>query len=166
MTEHRIPDDPRADRGLWDIVAALPVPPTADDFMPRLAARLADEPGVAAPAGDAGGALPGTSVLARRRFPSRVFIAAATVAAAAAVFAFAILPALRGTETATAADMLASMNAAGGGVQVVRLHIVSGIVASPLYVAGAGYDRCAEPQAQVEDDDGLDAQHQRGLARK
>ena len=41
------------------------------------------------------------------------------------------MPALRGTDTATAADMLASMIAAGGDVQLVRLHIVSGIVASP-----------------------------------
>ena len=45
----------------------------------------------------------------------RVAVAAAVVAAAAAVVAFAVLPAFRGgPETATAAEMLASMNAAAG----------------------------------------------------
>ena len=47
----------------------------------------------------------------RRRRLLRLGLAAAAVAAAAVV-AFAVLPALRGTDAATAADMLASMNAA------------------------------------------------------
>jgi hypothetical protein len=51
-------------------------------------------------------------------------VAAAAVAMAAAVFAFAVLPALRGTDAATAADMLASMNAAATGEpHVVRLSV-------------------------------------------
>ena len=53
------------------------------------------------------------------------------MAAAAAVLALVVLPGVRGTDTATAADMLASMNAAqSGGTRVVRLHSVDGFVAS------------------------------------
>jgi hypothetical protein len=66
----------------------------------------------------------------RRRRLLRMGLAAAAVAAAA-VFAFAVLPALHGTDTATAADMLASMNAASSDVQTVRLHIVQGSCGSP-----------------------------------
>ena len=58
-------------------------------------------------------------------------IAAAAVVAAAAVFAFAILPAIRGGDTATAGDVLAAMTAASGGAQTVRLHIVSTPPPSP-----------------------------------
>lgn len=66
----------------------------------------------------------------RKRLLLRMGLAAAAVAAAAVV-AFAVLPALRGTDTATAADMLASMNAASSDVQAVRLHIVEGFLGSP-----------------------------------
>lgn len=65
----------------------------------------------------------------RRRF-LHMGLAAAAVAAAAVV-AFAVLPALRGTDTATAADMLASMNAASSDVQTVRLRVVEGFLGSP-----------------------------------
>jgi len=59
----------------------------------------------------------------RKRRLLRLGLAAAAVAAAA-VIAFAVLPALRGTDTATAADMLASMNAAATGkAHVVRLSV-------------------------------------------
>ena len=121
--DRRVPDDPRADAGLWDLVASVPVPPPGGEFMPRLAARLAAEPGVSAEVGGSGAvARPGTSVRAGRRLPTRLLIAAATVAVAA-VIAFAVMPALRGAETATAADMLAAMTAAGR-TQTVHLRLV------------------------------------------
>lgn len=65
----------------------------------------------------------------RSRF-LRMGLAAAAVAAAAVV-AFAVLPTLHGTDAATAADMLASMNAASSDVHTVRLHIVAGSWWSP-----------------------------------
>jgi hypothetical protein len=136
MTDLRsIPDDPRDDRSLWDLVAGISVPAAAPDFQLRLQTRLAAA-ALAGPAPGGGAAvgvtLPGPRVEPRRRRRRvSLIVAAAAVAAMAAVFAFAVMPALRGTDTATAADMLASMNSAGGDVQLVRLHIVSGIVASP-----------------------------------
>ena len=33
-----MPTDPRNDDGIWDLVASVPVPPPADDFMPTLPA--------------------------------------------------------------------------------------------------------------------------------
>ena len=45
--------------------------------------------------------------------------------AAAAVFAFAVLPAIQGGDTATAGDVLAAMTAASGGAQTVRLHVIA-----------------------------------------
>jgi hypothetical protein len=133
--ERRVPDDPRADAELWDLVAGVPVPAAAPGFRQRLQTRLAAAALAGpAPGGDAasGASLPGPRAEPRhRRRRVSLLVAAAAVAAVVAVLTFAVLPALRGTDTATAADMLASMNAAGGGVQVVRLHIVSGFVASP-----------------------------------
>ena len=127
MTDLRsIPDDPREDRSLWDLVAGIPVPAAAPDFQSRLQTRLAAAALAGpAPGGGAavGAALPGPRVEPRRRRRVSLLAAAAAVAAMAAVFAFAVLPALRGTETATAADMLASMNAAGG-IQNVHLRLV------------------------------------------
>lgn len=116
MTDDRhAPGDPRADRELWNLVAAVPVPAAADDFVPRLLARLGGEPDAAV--------LPGPPARTRRRFAIRAAIAAAAVAAAAALFALAVLPAMRGTDTATAADMLASMNVSGGA-QTVHIRLI------------------------------------------
>ena len=68
---------------------------------------------------------------ARADAASCAWALAAAAVAAAAVVAFAVLPALHGTDPATAADMLASMNAASSDVQTVRLHIVAGSWWSP-----------------------------------
>jgi hypothetical protein len=38
--ERRVPDDPRADRELWDLVAGIPVPQAPPDFRQRLKSRL------------------------------------------------------------------------------------------------------------------------------
>ena len=59
----------------------------------------------------------------RRRRLLRMGFAAAAVAAAAVV-AFVVLPALHGTDPATAADMLASMSRASSPIQTVRLRVV------------------------------------------
>lgn len=118
--ERRVPDDPRSDRELWDAVAGIPVPKPAPDFLPRLQTRLA----AAAVCGTSQPAtvLPGPRAKSRRRLVSYL-AAAAAVVAAAAVLAFVILPGVRGTDTATAADMLASMNAIGSA-QTVHLGLV------------------------------------------
>ena len=68
---------------------------------------------------DAAPAAPRSRILRRSRW-----LALAAVLGAAAILAFAVLPALRGTETATAADMLAAMEGAPG-VQTVHLRLMS-----------------------------------------
>jgi hypothetical protein len=91
---------------------SIPLPELPKDYYARLSERLAQE-------------RPAVRPTARRPRLLRVGLAAAAVAAAAAVVAFAVLPALRGgPETATAAEMLASMDAAAGGAHEVRLTIV------------------------------------------
>jgi len=106
-------DDPRADDHLWSLVAAIPVPDAGPDFMQQLAVRIAAETNDSATSVPfdraASAALPGPRVRGRR-FSARLAVAAAAVVALAAVVAFAVLPALRGTDVATAADMLASMS--------------------------------------------------------
>ncbi len=124
MTDlHMPPEDPRDDRELWDLVAAVPVPPPAPDFPQRLETRLR------AAALD-GSAAAGSAASARssgpRRHPVRWLVAAAAVAGAAAAIAFVAPPALRGTETATAADMLASMSSPAVTAKTVRLTIKEG----------------------------------------
>jgi len=93
-------------------LANIPLPELSSGYYERLGERLEHERAAAR--------------LARR--PPRILrigIAAAVVAAAAAIVALALLPAFRGgPETATAAEMLASMNAAAGNAQVVRLSII------------------------------------------
>ena len=149
--DRRVPDDPRADRELWDLVAAHPGAGGAPDFLPRLAdpARRGglESGGGRRPAPSRGPALSPRRAGARRL---RLLVAAATVAATAAVIAFAVMPALRGTDTATAADMLASMNAAGGAqtvhlrlVETERLSASSGEGASTV---PASYDGRPHPQ--------------------
>ena len=92
-------------------LASIPLPELSEGFYLRLGERLEQaSPAAARPA-------------RRRARVLRIGIAAAAVAAVAAVVAFAVLPALRGPETATAAEMLASMNAAAGNAQVVRITI-------------------------------------------
>ena len=115
--ERRAPDDPRADRELWDLVAAIPVPAAADDFLPWL--RLSLER-------DASLALSPVPAHAQRGL-RRLLGGVAALAAAAVVFALVVLPAMRGTPTATAADMLASMDSPRGGAHVVRLSFAEGI---------------------------------------
>ena len=94
--------------------ANVDAPPLRPGFHEELEARLQTA------------AVPVTTVPARRRQvrPLRL-LAAASVAAAAAIFVFAVLPALRGGDTATAGDVLAAMTAASGGAQTVRMHVIS-----------------------------------------
>jgi hypothetical protein len=113
MTEHDLTFNSALRRAMSD-------PGHLDGFAEGLAAQL----------DQIDHARPSSTPSLRRARVLRIGMVAAAVMAAAAVFAFAVLPALRGTDTATAADMLASMNAAGDGVQVVRLHSVDGFVAS------------------------------------
>ena len=146
MTDDRwAPDDPRADENLWDLVAAIPVPAAADDFMVRLSARLSAGPNDAAALCESRLAvLQGPPARTRRRHPARLFIAAAIVAAAAAVLAFAVLPALRGTDTATAADMLASMSRASSNVQAIRLRVVEHKTIADLILSTNGDFRASQ----------------------
>ena len=113
--------DPVLSTLLW---ANVDAPPLRPGFHDELEARLQT----------AGAGV--TTIPARRRRarPLRL-LAAASVAVAAAIFAFAVLPALRGGDTATAGDVLAAMTAASGGAQTVRLHIVS-----TAAVTGTGAD--------------------------
>jgi hypothetical protein len=123
--ERRASDDPRADRELWDLVAAIPVPAAADDFLPSLRLsleRVADPTASPAPAH------------ARRGL--RLLVSVAALAAVAVVFALVVLPAMHGTPTATAADMLASMGKAAGEAHVVRISFTEGI---------AGEDQASAP---------------------
>ena len=127
MTDLRsIPDDPRDDRELWDLVAAIPVPKAADDFLPWLRVGLERDASLTASPAPAHA----------RRGLRRLLVGVAALAAAAVVFALVVFPAMRGAPTATAADMLASMGKAAGGAQVVRLSFTEGI---------AGGDQASEP---------------------
>ncbi len=108
------PQDGQRDPQLSVLLRAnVDAPPLRPGFHDELEARLqtATAAVTTAPAG-------------RRRVKRLRLLAAASVIAAAAVFVFAVLPALRG-DTATAGDVLAAMTAASGGAQTVRLHIVS-----------------------------------------
>jgi hypothetical protein len=130
MTDLRqTPDDPRNDRDLWGAIGgAVPVPPPAPDFRQRLETRLAAAAlGGGAPSEDAAAASSARSA-SPRRHPVRWLVAAAAVAAAAAVIAFVALPALRGTDTATAADMLASMSSPAVNAKTVKLTIREGAI--------------------------------------
>ena len=146
MTDDRwAPDDPCADENLWDLVAAIPVPAAADNFMARLSARLSAGPNDAAALCESRLAvLQGPPARTRRRHPVRLFIAAAIVAAAAAALAFAVLPALRGTDTATAADMLASMSRASSNVQTIRLRVVEHKTIADLILSTNGDYRASQ----------------------
>jgi hypothetical protein len=97
---------------------AVDAPPLRRGFHDELEARLA--PGTISRSGPATGARTGT----RGPWTRRVLLTAAVVAVAG-VFAFAVLPALRGTDTATAADVLAAMTAAPGRAHAVRMHTVT-----------------------------------------
>ena len=126
-------------------LASIPLPELSEGFYSRLGEQLEQ-------------VRPATrqvSPPARRR--SRVLrlgIAAAVVAAAAAVVAFAVLPAFRGgPETATAAEMLASMNAAAGNARVVRMDILeqrSPLVASAAPSNSPSAARSSRPRTVTE----------------
>ena len=90
-------------------LASIPLPELPDGYYARLAEKL-DQ------------VRPVSSRVRGRSRILRMALVAATVAAAAAVAAFAVLPAIRGTDTATAADMLASMSSAGP-TQTVQLRL-------------------------------------------
>ena len=100
------------------LMASVDAPPLRPGFHEELEARLQAADAV----GSIATRIPATP---RRRLTARRAIAAAAVVATAAVFAFAILPAIHGGGTATAADVLAAMTRASGGVQTVRLGIVT-----------------------------------------
>jgi hypothetical protein len=93
-------------------LASIPLPELSSGYYERLGERLEQAGPVAA------------RQARRRPRLLRIGIAAAVVAAAAAVVAFVVLPGLRGPEPATAAEMLASLNAAAGNAQVVSLNIL------------------------------------------
>jgi hypothetical protein len=129
MTDLRqTPVDPRNDRELWDAVGgAVPVPPPAPDFRQRLETRLAAAALGNGVASDGAASANNARSASSRRHPVRWLVAAATVAAAAAVIAFVVLPAIRGTETATAADVLAAMSSPAVNAKTVRLTIKEGV---------------------------------------
>ena len=120
-----LPDDQR-DPALSALLQAnVDAPPLRPSFHDELEARLqsATAAGV-------------TTVPARRRRARQLrLLAAASVAAVAAILVFAVLPALRGGDTATAGDVLAAMTAASGGAQTVRLTSLS-----TAAIAGTGAD--------------------------
>jgi hypothetical protein len=133
------PLDDRRDPELAALLLAnIDAPPLSPGFHEELEARLQ--------AADASL----TSVPARRRRPTtRRLVVAAAVAAVAAVFAFAVLPAIRGVETATASDVLAAMTAASGGAQTVRLRIVT--VATGVSPAHGSYPSTQYSQTETTD---------------
>ena len=115
--------EPRRDQELAALLQThLDAPPLRPGFHEELEARLqaTDAGGREAARAAAGPSAPEEP--RRRRFAGRL-LAVAAVAAAAAILVFAVLPALRGTATATAADMLAAMSSAAADVQTVRLDI-------------------------------------------
>jgi hypothetical protein len=122
-------------------LASIPLPELSSFYYERLGERLEQARPAARPA-------------RRRPRVLRIGIAAAVVAAAAAVVAFAVLPAFHGgPETATAAEMLASLNAAAGNAQVVRMDILeqrSPLVASASPSSGPGAARSSRPRTVAE----------------
>ena len=103
--------------------ATVDAPPLRRGFHDELETRLA-----AADAAGHGAHV--TDIPAhRRRLTTRRRLAAGAVAVAAAavILAVLVLPAVRGTDTATAADMLASMDSPSGGANVARLWFNEGI---------------------------------------
>ncbi|HTX70318.1 MAG TPA: hypothetical protein VMH50_14415 [Thermoleophilia bacterium] len=122
MTDHDVvPGDARDDGELWDIVAAIPVPPAQPDFALRLDARLATGVGSSGPTTSVGGiAAPASH---KRRRIGYLVAAAVMVIAVSTVLVLAVLPEVTHNGTATAADVLASMSGAGGA-QTIRLTIV------------------------------------------
>ena len=91
-------------------LASIPLPELSRDYYARLGERLVELQPVARPARERSRLL-------------RLAIATAAVAAAVALAVFTVLPALRSPETATAAEMLASMEVASADPRVVRLTI-------------------------------------------
>jgi hypothetical protein len=125
---------PRHDPELTELLrAGLGAPPLRPGFHEELEVRLQAEDAARRDASP----LPAVEPR-RRRFAGRRSILIAAVAAAAAIIAFAVLPAPRGTATATAADMLASMNAASGSVQTIRLDIIGEVPAFAMGKDSAG----------------------------
>jgi hypothetical protein len=126
-------------------LASIPLPELSEGFYARLGEQLEQIRPAARP----------VSPPAHRRFRVlRVGIAAAVVAVAAAIVAFAVLPAFHGgPETATAAEMLASLNAAVGNARVVRLDILeqrSPLVASASPSSSPGAARSSRPRTVAE----------------
>jgi len=104
--------DPELGRELRERIGA---PPLARDFLDALWARIEAENAVAA------ASVPREKAGRRTLSFRRRWLVAAVVVAAATVLGFVLLPVLRGADTATAADVLAAMDAAGH--HTVRLRI-------------------------------------------
>jgi hypothetical protein len=124
-------DEPQRDPALTSLLREhLGAPPLRHEFDDELEARMT--------AADAA-RLPSTPDLddqRRRRLPGRRMLALVAAIAAAAVLLVVLLPSPRGTPTATAADMLQSLNAGSGSAQIVRLHIVSGMATGTASAPG------------------------------
>jgi len=135
MNEHQ--DELQRDPELSALLREhLTAPPLRPGFAEELESRLE--------ANDAARVHAAPTLAGRRKRRGRRLLAAVAAVAAAAVALVVLLPAPRGTSTATAADiMLASMNAASGGsARVVRLSVREGVVkagASPSADAVGGY---------------------------
>lgn len=113
--------------------ATVDAPPLRQGFHDELETRLAAADAAARDARV-------TDIPAHRRRPTtRRLLAAGLVAvAAAAVILVVVLPGVHGTETATAADMLASMASPSESASVVRLSFTEGI---------AGGDQASAPES-------------------
>lgn len=105
------------DLAMGRALASIPLPELSDEYYTWLVVSLEQARPIA------------TARSRRHARLVRFGLVAAVSVAAAAVFAFAVLPAMRGTDTATAADMLASMDSPSGAAHVVRLSFTEGIVA-------------------------------------
>jgi hypothetical protein len=116
---HDVDRDPQLQALLRSTVDA---PPLRPGFHDELESRLAEA------GADYDTRVTGIPAHRHTRTTRRLLAAGAVaVAAAAVILAVIVLPAVRGTDTATAADMLASMDSPSGGAHVVRLFFTEGI---------------------------------------
>src|SRR5664280_1179510 len=136
MNEHQ--DELQRDPELSALLREhLTAPPLRPGFAEELESRLE--------ANDAARVHAAPTLAGRRKRRGRRLLAAVAAVAAAAVALVVLLPAPRGTSTATAADiMLASMNAAAGGsARVVRLSVREGVMKAGASPSADAADRYA-----------------------
>jgi len=125
-------NEPQRDPALTSLLREhLSAPPLRREFDDELEARMAAADAARLPS------IPSLDDQRRHRLPGRRMLALVAAIAGAAVLLVVLLPSLRGTPTATAADMLLSMSAAPGSAQIVRLHIVSGMASGTAGAPGA-----------------------------